>query len=87
MRTFVIGILLLTSLPFALGAKPGVGVDRVVVYKHQRRLVLLSHGKELGIIELPKVRTYSILETPTVISIKRFTSPIQVQKILRQRVD
>ena len=47
MRTFVIGILLLTSLPFALGAKPGVGVDRVVVYKLQRRLVLLSHGKEL----------------------------------------
>jgi len=47
MRTCAIGILLLTSLPFALGEKPGIGVDRIVVYKHQRRLVLLSDGKEL----------------------------------------
>jgi murein L,D-transpeptidase YafK len=47
MRTCVIGILLLASLPFAHGEKPGTGVDRIVVYKHQRRLVLLSDGKEL----------------------------------------
>jgi len=37
----------LTSLLFALGEKLGIGVDRVVVYKHERRLVLLSQGKEL----------------------------------------
>ena len=47
MRTLVSGILLLTSLLFALGEKLGIGVDRVVVYKHERRLVLLSQGKEL----------------------------------------
>jgi murein L,D-transpeptidase YafK len=45
--TFVIGIFLLISSHLALGEKPGVGVDRLVVYKHERRLVLLSHGKEL----------------------------------------
>ena len=38
---------MLTSLLFALGEKLGIGVDRVVVYKHERRLVLLSQGKEL----------------------------------------
>jgi murein L,D-transpeptidase YafK len=47
MRTFVTGTLLLASLLFALGETPGTGVDRVVVYKHERRLVLLSHGKEM----------------------------------------
>ena len=47
MRTFVTGILLLAFLPFTLGETPDSGVDRVVVYKHERRLVLLSHGKEL----------------------------------------
>jgi len=47
MRTFVTGIFLLTSFLFALGEQTGIGVDRVVVYKHQRRLVLLSQGKEL----------------------------------------
>jgi len=47
MRTCLIGILLLTSLSFAFAEKPGTAVDRVVVYKHRRRLVLLSDGKEL----------------------------------------
>src|SRR5713226_612483 len=39
---FVTGIFLLTSLLFALGEAPGADVDHVVVYKHERRLVLLS---------------------------------------------
>jgi murein L,D-transpeptidase YafK len=50
MRTFAAGILLLVSLLFVFTAAaetPGTDVDRVVVYKHERRLVLLSHGKEL----------------------------------------
>lgn len=47
MRTSATAIFLLTFLPFAFGEEPDVGVDRVVVYKHQRRLVLLSRGKEL----------------------------------------
>ncbi len=47
MRTFVAGaILCTTSLLFA-GDKPAVGVDKVVVYKHERKLVLLSQGKEI----------------------------------------
>ena len=45
MRTFVAGIFLLASVLFALGEKSGV--DHVVVYKHERRMVLLSQGKEL----------------------------------------
>lgn len=48
MRTFVTAILLLTFLLSASGADAGVGVDRVVVFKHERRLVLLSKGKELS---------------------------------------
>ena len=47
MRTLVTGILLLASVLFAFGETPGAAVDRVVVYKHERRLVLLSRGKEL----------------------------------------
>jgi murein L,D-transpeptidase YafK len=47
MRTFVTGIFLLASMLSALGETPDTGVDRVVVYKHERRLVLLSHGKEM----------------------------------------
>jgi hypothetical protein len=46
MRALVTAILLVTSLLYAAG-KTGSGVDRVIVYKHERRLVLLSHGKEL----------------------------------------
>ena len=45
MRSFVAGIIPLTFLLFAFG-EPGVVVDRVVVYKQERRLVLLSQGKE-----------------------------------------
>jgi murein L,D-transpeptidase YafK len=46
MRHLVAGILLFTScLLFA--QKPSVGADRVVVYKSERKLMLLSHGKEV----------------------------------------
>jgi murein L,D-transpeptidase YafK len=47
MRTLVTAVFLVTSFLFALGEKPGAGVDHVAVYKHDRRLVLLSHGIEL----------------------------------------
>jgi murein L,D-transpeptidase YafK len=47
MRSFVSGIVLLTSLLSAFGEGHGIVVDRVVVYKQERRLVLLSQGKEL----------------------------------------
>jgi murein L,D-transpeptidase YafK len=47
MRIFVTGISLLTSVLLALGEEQGIAVDRVVVYKHERRLVFLSQGKEL----------------------------------------
>src|SRR6202045_3108874 len=47
MRIPVTAIFLLASLQLALGGKPGIGVDHVIVYKHERRLVLLSQGKEL----------------------------------------
>ena len=46
MRHLVAGILLFTScLLFA--QKPSVGADRVAVYKSERKLVLLSQGKEV----------------------------------------
>jgi murein L,D-transpeptidase YafK len=46
MRHLVAGILLFTScLLFA--QKPRVGANRVVVYKSERKLVLLSQGKEV----------------------------------------
>jgi murein L,D-transpeptidase YafK len=45
--TFVTGIFLLTISLSAFGEMPRVTVDHVVVYKHERRLVLLSHGQEL----------------------------------------
>jgi murein L,D-transpeptidase YafK len=47
MRCHVIGTFLLTSLLLALAEKQGSGVDRVVVHKGERKLVLLSRGKEL----------------------------------------
>jgi murein L,D-transpeptidase YafK len=47
MRTFVTAAFLLASFLLALGEKPDVGVDHVVVYKHEHRLVLLSQGKEM----------------------------------------
>ena len=45
MRHLVAGILLSSCLLFA--QKPSVGVDRVVVYKSERKLVLLSQGKQI----------------------------------------
>jgi murein L,D-transpeptidase YafK len=46
MRHLVAGIFLFTScLLFA--QRPSVGADRVVVYKSERKLVLLSQGKEI----------------------------------------
>ncbi len=51
MRHLVAGILLFTScLLFA--QKPSVGADRVVVYKSERKLVLLSQGKEVRSYEV-----------------------------------
>jgi murein L,D-transpeptidase YafK len=47
MRAPVIAIFMLASLLLAIGEKPGIGVDHVIVYKHERRLALLSQGKEL----------------------------------------
>src|ERR1700688_1613327 len=47
MRRLVIATFLLTSLLLALAEKQGNGVDRVVVHKGERKLVLLSRGKEL----------------------------------------
>jgi murein L,D-transpeptidase YafK len=47
MRIPVTAIFLLTSLLLSLGEKPGIRVDHVIVYKQERRLVLLSQGKEL----------------------------------------
>jgi len=47
MQIPVIAIFLLASSLLALGEKPGIGVDHVIAYKHERRLVLLSRGKEL----------------------------------------
>ena len=46
MRHLVAGILLFTSWPL-FAQTPSVVVDRVVVYKRERKLVLLSQGKEL----------------------------------------
>jgi murein L,D-transpeptidase YafK len=45
--TFFAGIFLLTISLSAFGEMPGAAVDHVVVYKHDRKLVLLSHGQEL----------------------------------------
>ena len=40
-------VLFLTSGLLLFAADPNVVVDRVVVFKHERKLVLLSRGKEL----------------------------------------
>jgi murein L,D-transpeptidase YafK len=47
MRLLVAGIFLFTSWSFLFSQNRSVGVDRVVVYKHERKLVLLSQGKEV----------------------------------------
>jgi len=41
------GILLFTTLPLLFGQRSGANADRVVVYKRERKLVLLSQGKEV----------------------------------------
>src|ERR1017187_43246 len=46
MRHLLAGIVLFTCWPL-FAQKPSVGVDRVVVYKSERKLVLLSQGKEV----------------------------------------
>jgi murein L,D-transpeptidase YafK len=51
-RCILAGIFLFTSFPFLFGQRSSANVDRVVVYKRERKLVLLSQGKEL--------RTYKI---------------------------
>lgn len=46
-RVLVAGIIFLTTLPLLFPETPGTVIDRVVVYKHEHRLVLLSLGKEV----------------------------------------
>src|SRR4051812_401370 len=46
MRPFVIGVILCASL-LSAGEKPDIVVDRVVVSKHERKMVLLAQGKEV----------------------------------------
>jgi murein L,D-transpeptidase YafK len=52
MRLAVVILLLCALWPFGFAQSPSVGVDRLVVYKRERKLVLLSQGEEL--------RTYKI---------------------------
>jgi murein L,D-transpeptidase YafK len=47
MRFFVAGFLLFASCPFLVAQIFSTSVDRVVVYKRERKLVLLSQGREL----------------------------------------
>lgn len=46
-RAYLAGIILIILRSSAFGGTPVGIVDRVVVHKHERRLVLLSRGKEL----------------------------------------
>ena len=46
MRHLLVGVVLFTCWPL-FAQKPSVSVDRVVVYKSERKLVLLSQGKEV----------------------------------------
>jgi murein L,D-transpeptidase YafK len=47
MRFLVAGILLFASGPFLFAQNADAVIERVIVYKHERKLVLLSQGKEL----------------------------------------
>src|SRR5215467_9345802 len=47
MRLLGSAVLLFTSWPCLFAQSANVSVDRVVVHKHERKLVLLSDGKEL----------------------------------------
>jgi len=46
MRHLLVGVVLFTCWPL-FAQKPDVSVDRVVVYKSERKLALLSQGKEV----------------------------------------
>jgi murein L,D-transpeptidase YafK len=47
MRVFLAGLILLTFWPVAFAQNSNFSVDRLVVYKRERKLVLLSQGKEV----------------------------------------
>jgi murein L,D-transpeptidase YafK len=47
MRFLLAGIILFPSWLFLLAQDSSVRVDRIVVYKHERKLLLLSHGREV----------------------------------------
>ena len=47
MRLLIAGVLLFASGPFLFAQNASVGVDHIVVYKRDRKLVLLSQGAEL----------------------------------------
>jgi|ERR1700687_2455787 len=47
MRLLIAGVLLFASGPFLFAQNASVGIDHIVVYKRDRRLVLLSQGTEL----------------------------------------
>ena len=47
MRRLLAGILLFVPLLFLFAQSPNEGVDRVIVYKRERKLVLLSQEKEV----------------------------------------
>jgi murein L,D-transpeptidase YafK len=52
MRVLATAVVLFTSWSFLTAQRTGTGVDHIIVYKQQRKLVLLSGGKE--------VRSYKI---------------------------
>jgi len=52
MRVLAAAVILFTSWSFLVGQETALNVDHVIVYKHQRKLVLLSKGRE--------VRSYKI---------------------------
>lgn len=47
MRVFLAVAILLTFWPVAVAQNSSFSVDRLVVYKRERKLVLFSHGKEV----------------------------------------
>jgi murein L,D-transpeptidase YafK len=48
MRLFITVFILFTTWPLLFAQNTSVGADRVIVYKRERKLVLLSQGKELS---------------------------------------
>jgi len=47
MRTLISGILVLAVGLYGFAEDSSIRADRIVVYKHERKLVLMSQGKEL----------------------------------------